>query len=316
MWARQPTLLAGEVAFISLALVALFHAVKNGRQHLLLWVGALVGGCCNDIFFMVLPFVDNFWHAQCLLMLTPRLPVYILAVYIAFIYVPIASSWRLPAPPPARFVAAAFTGGLLYAPFDCTGAKFLWWTWHDTDAAIEERWLGVPIGSTMFTIMHTFCFHFLLHHFALKHKSITPQRFAASLLGIALLGTPCMMLAMSPCQLLQLRFDDTWQPTKLPGRPDALAFLVELGLLSAVAGYAMRRAYQSPAPERARVLSTPSFLLPSRPFDTALLVGSVAYFTTLVAVMALGEPSNVIAEGVHQSIRRCHVDDVDLSNYS
>ena len=130
MLARQPTLLAGEAAFIGLALVALAHALCNGREHLLLWIGAVVGGCCNDVFFMVLPFVDNFWHAQCFLMLTPRLPVYILCVYIAFIYVPIAASWRFPLPPLARFVASAVVAGLLYAPFDCTGAKFLWWTWH------------------------------------------------------------------------------------------------------------------------------------------------------------------------------------------
>ena len=91
---KQPTLLIGEAAFILLACVALIHAFANGRQHVLLWFGALIGGCCNDVFFMVLPFVDNFWHAQCYLMLTPRLPAYILCVYIAFIYVPVAASWR------------------------------------------------------------------------------------------------------------------------------------------------------------------------------------------------------------------------------
>jgi hypothetical protein len=162
MLERQPTLLVGEAAFICLALAALAHALRNGRQHVLLWLGALIGGCCNDVFFMVLPFVDNFWHAQCFLMLTPRLPLYILAVYVAFIYVPVAASWRLTRPPLARFVAGALTAGLLYAPFDLVGAKHLWWTWHDTDAAVQERWLGVPIGSTMFTITHTFTFHLLL----------------------------------------------------------------------------------------------------------------------------------------------------------
>eukprot|EP00325_Prymnesiales_sp_UTEX-LB-985_P027298 CAMPEP_0174738224 /NCGR_PEP_ID=MMETSP1094-20130205/69597_1 /TAXON_ID=156173 /ORGANISM="Chrysochromulina brevifilum, Strain UTEX LB 985" /LENGTH=114 /DNA_ID=CAMNT_0015941591 /DNA_START=1 /DNA_END=342 /DNA_ORIENTATION=+ len=91
---RQPTLMAGEMAFITLAFAALFHAAAHGRQHMLLWLGALLGGTANDVFFMMLPFVDNFWHAQCMLMLTPRLPLYILAVYICFIYVPVASSWR------------------------------------------------------------------------------------------------------------------------------------------------------------------------------------------------------------------------------
>jgi hypothetical protein len=152
---KQPTLPIGEAAFLTLALVAALHAACHGREHVLLYLGALVGGAANDVFFMVLPFVDNFWHAQATLMLTPRLPLYILAVYIAFIYIPVAASWRLPAPPAVRIAASAVTAGLLYAPFDCVGAKFLWWTWHDTDAQIAVRWLGVPIGSTMFTMART-----------------------------------------------------------------------------------------------------------------------------------------------------------------
>ena len=31
--------------------------------------------------------------------------------------------------------------------FPCSGAKFLWWTWHDTDAPIRNKLLGVPIGN-------------------------------------------------------------------------------------------------------------------------------------------------------------------------
>ena len=73
---------------------------------------------------------------------------------------------------------------------------------------MQYRWLGVPIGSTMFTVMHTFCVHGLLYVCALRVKRpLTATRFAASLLAISALSTPCMMLAMTPCQLLQLRID-------------------------------------------------------------------------------------------------------------
>ena len=27
---------------------------------------------------------------------------------------------------------AGLMGEMIYAPYDITGAKFLWWTWHDT----------------------------------------------------------------------------------------------------------------------------------------------------------------------------------------
>jgi hypothetical protein len=32
------------------------------------------------------------------------------------------------------------------------GAKFLWWTWHDTDAPIRERILGAPVGSSSWVL--------------------------------------------------------------------------------------------------------------------------------------------------------------------
>ena len=35
---------------------------------------------------------------------------------------------------------------------------------------MQYRWLGVPIGSTMFTVMHTFCVHGLLYVCALRVK--------------------------------------------------------------------------------------------------------------------------------------------------
>jgi hypothetical protein len=96
MLRERPTMLVGEAAFITLCALSLVHALWHGRQHMLAWLGALLGGTANDIFFMMLPFVDNFWHAQGFIMITPRLPLYILCVYISFIYIPVVFSWRLP----------------------------------------------------------------------------------------------------------------------------------------------------------------------------------------------------------------------------
>ena len=31
----------------------------------------------------------------------------------------------------------------------------MWWTWHDTDAPIAYRILGVPVGSTVWVITFT-----------------------------------------------------------------------------------------------------------------------------------------------------------------
>ena len=49
-------------------------------------------------------------------------------------------------------------GEMIYAPYDLTGIKYLWWTWHDTDAPIAHRLLGVPVGSTVWVITFTASF--------------------------------------------------------------------------------------------------------------------------------------------------------------
>ena len=56
---------------------------------------------------------------------------------------------------------AGLMGEMIYSPYDITGAKFLWWTWHDTDAPVRDRLFGAPIGSSTWVI--TFCcsFHFI-----------------------------------------------------------------------------------------------------------------------------------------------------------
>ena len=57
-------------------------------------------------------------------------------------------------------------GEMIYAPYDLTGVKFLWWTWHDTDAPVRERILGVPVGSTVWVITFTASFQVIFsnHH--------------------------------------------------------------------------------------------------------------------------------------------------------
>jgi hypothetical protein len=169
-WESQPTFVVGEYLFIVLSIVAFIHALRQpGKFHLLVWVTSIVSGCANDVFFMALPFVDNFWHAQATIMITPRLPLYIPLLYNVFMYYSTVSVWRLHWRN-GKSIHGALAEGMLtglvailiYEPFDIIGAKFLWWTWHDTDAAVRERILGVPIGSTMWVITFSCCYSWIL----------------------------------------------------------------------------------------------------------------------------------------------------------
>jgi len=338
MLATQPTMIAGEAAFLLLAAISLLHACAHGRRHLMAYIGALVGGTANDIFFMVLPFVDNFFHAQGTFMLTPRLPLYIPAVYICFIYLPVVASWRLASRSvSARCAASALGGTLFYAPYDLTGAKFLWWSWHDTDAAVAARWLGVPIGSTLWTLIHGYCFHRLLHVFVLRHAApLRASTAAFALLGLSLLCTPCMMLAMAPFQMHQLRLElapalrlvqmpgRPWDETiadarsvvvQMPGRPDppALALAVVTMLLTFASGSRISKDVSTSDAGGADALEREP---PRRGLDMVLLAAALGTLLTLALAMALGEPANVVSLGLHQEYGACAVPDIDLSGYA
>ncbi len=159
-WVRMPTFLVCEYVMLSGACLCAWHARRNGA--LPLWFAAWVCGTANDVFFMFLPFCDNFWQAQATVMLTPRLPLYIVAMYVCLMYFANTAAMRLGfASPLAEACAAGLLGALLYGVYDFNGPRFLWWTWHDSDAAIHERLGGAPVGSTMWILTYTSLFNLL-----------------------------------------------------------------------------------------------------------------------------------------------------------
>jgi len=304
--------------FITCAVVSFVHAVSHGRRHLLVWFTSVITGTANDIFFMVLPFVDNFFHAQCTVMLTPRLPLYIPCAYIAFVYMSTTAVWRLRLNPLAQCAASGLMGGLFYAVYDCIGAKFLWWTWHDTDAAISMRWLGVPIGSTMWTIVHCFCFTGILHIFALRHKTLSISRFLATIVLSAALTTPAMMVTMGPFQLHQLKvvIDLKHQQelpvvhvVRFPGKPDPLSLLLVILVWSGIVMWAVNREGTGRTKYNTWLITRPAF-------DRMMAMMTMIYYAVLVWLMVAGDPTKVWATGVHQEFGKCGVTEYDLSGYS
>ncbi len=287
-----------------LATLTLVHATLTSKFHVTVWLAAICSGTMNDIFFMVLPFVDNFWHAQGTVMLTPRLPLYIPCAYAVFQYMGVTASLFLPTSSiVSSSAAAALCGSVFYAAYDLVGAKYLWWTWHTTDAATLIRWCGVPIGSTMWTMVHIWCFSYILRNCKRNTNSMIP-----SIIISTFLTTPFMMLMMSPFQLHQIEFDiSSFSITQFPGMPDEASISLTLAVL-------ILAVYKAPPPLPPSPSS--SSTAPNIPVSNILLwISVVIYFLTLTAVMALGDPTTVVATGLHQTIGDCDVKDYDLSGY-
>ncbi len=232
-WAVMPSFVVGEYLFIACAAVAWVHAWRQGaerRKHLLVWVGAILAGTANDMIFMALPLVNNFWQAQATIMLTPRLPLYIPCVYVCFMYFPTVSAWRTNAAPLSRAALTGLAAGLFYAPYDIVGAKFLWWTWHGSDPRIASRILGAPVGSTMWVITFTAVFAWLLGRVVDGSPSVPAATFAKGIALVCGLSTLLMIVVMTPLQVLD------------GGMPGVHGLVVLVLLFAGIAWRGLRRA--------------------------------------------------------------------------
>lgn len=284
-WSTMPSFVVGQLMFMVCAAIALVHALRSGRGHVLVWIAALVAGTANDLIFMALPLVDTFWQAQGLVMLTPRLPLYIPCVYVCFMYFPTIAVRRVRLRALAQAALTGLVACLFYAPYDIVGAKFMWWTWHDTDPTLGARILGAPISSSLWVLTFVGAFAWLVDYALRRDPEARGNNFALGLGLVAGLTTLLMMLQMTVLQQLD------------GGTPGRFAFAG--GLL----GYAgvVAWGWRSREPEAPRM------------HDRKLYAASIFYFATLVAIMASFDPASHRSTGVHQTVGECYVEVSDFT---
>ena len=288
-WSVLPSFVLGEYLFMILAVIALVHAKREGRDHLLIWVAALIAGTANDMIFMGLPLVNNFWQAQAQIMITERLPLYIPCVYICFMYYPTVAVRRLGLDPLAQAVGTGLLACLFYAPYDIVGAKFLWWTWHDSDPPIAARLLGAPVSSSLWVLTFVSTFSWLLDRVLARAQEVTAKTFALGLALVAGCTTIVMVVQMTLLQQLD------------GGTPGPRAFATGVGVYALIL---VIRSRKQLAP------------LAARTGDRMLLAAAIAYFATLIGIMASFDPATHRSTGVHQTAGECYVEQTDVTGFT
>lgn len=281
----QPSFVIGEYLFMVCAALALVHAKREGREHVLIWLAALIAGTANDMIFMALPLVDNFWQAQATVMITPRLPLYIPCVYVCFMYYPTVAVRRLKLAPLPLAALTGLVACMFYAPYDIVGAKFSWWTWHDTDAPIATRLLGAPVGSSLWVLTFVGTFGFLLDRGIARDPTLPAKAFARTFALVAGCTTVIMVLQLTVLQQLD------------GGSPGYIAFATGLVIYAGIVVWKWKTAQ----PE------------PPRPGDRLLHGAAVGYFASLVLIMALFDPGTHVNTGVHQTVGECYVEAQDIT---
>lgn len=164
IWENHPTFLLGELAFYLLAFLTLLHALRSGGRYPYLWISTILHGLTVESVSYFVPDIDNFWHAQSMVMLLgKRLPLHIVCFYPVFLYTAAAATARMRLSTLAESCMMGLAVVLLDVPFDIMGIKLLWWSWHDTDPNIYDRHYWVPWTSYYFHATFASSFMFLFH---------------------------------------------------------------------------------------------------------------------------------------------------------
>ena len=156
LWKNMQTYVIFEIFIYFISSILFIHSIK--KNFFLLWFYILVNGIINDNFFMLLSLSNNFWHSPAFIMLTNRMPLYIVFIYHILVYPGFVLIQNSKLDIVSISIISSFIGSFLYALYDYIGVNFIWWTWHTTDLTIKYRWYGVPFSSTCWSIIHIFSF--------------------------------------------------------------------------------------------------------------------------------------------------------------
>ena len=278
IWYNMPSFLIGEMLIIIIAYFNFIHSYKNGIFYIKLWLSSIITGIINDNFFMLLPLSNTFWQAQATIMITERMPLYIPCIYNILLYTSTISSINFKLNKLSKAIISSYIGAIIYAIYDYIGAKYLWWTWHTTDATVLYRWYGVPYGSTCWTLVYIFVFSFLT------------QMYNYFLITI-LFTTPLMMCLMG---LFQLPFNDIGISNHI-----TLIFILVISfiiLMKNINKYSKN-------------------IVKNVQYNNYIYNSIIAYFIIMICIILFYDSSNHLSYGLHQCFSFNNTTSNDMFGY-
>jgi|GEM_PF-1657223 len=290
-----PTFAAIEWTYRIACWSCFLHATKTGG--LPLWFSSWLCGTANDIFFIFMPFCDNFWQAQASVMITPRLPLYIVEMYATIVYLSSTAARQFNLPYLSEATLTGLLAHVLYGVYDINGPPFLWWTWHDGDPSISKRQNNAPLGSSMWILTYI-----SLHQLLLRFCEFPPtydvlRPFQTKLnkapwaLRIAFSGFVCTPMFMSLMGLFQIFSMDT---IGVPGKRTYRLTLMVYVLIT-VQGFI--RAHRSGALQLPKMKTTEAA-------NKKLLVIVAAFYAVNAGIAFFGDSTKHVSTGCHQKYHK------------
>ncbi|CAJ0562613.1 unnamed protein product, partial [Mesorhabditis spiculigera] len=286
--------LLGEIMFVSCCLLTFIHAYRNReRRYLYVWIAITIHAFNVENLCYNIPDMDNFWQAQGVLtFFGARAPLYILfGIYHTFDYCAYVAVQKLHLPWWAEGPAVGLGAVMLDLPYDILGIKNLWWTWHDTDPNIYDRFYWVPWNSFYFHASFACSLVWLLH---LTRRYIVDVEYDWRKIHREFL---CSFLAgVSAFWLGTLQFVPIYHTLhdfyKVHSEITTILFLSTYALIVICA-------------DRRRPVEKPESRAGDRWwFDEVPLAISIEYIFFMVLVVVC-DPVNIVQDGLHQAIGPC-----------
>ncbi|GMR33179.1 hypothetical protein PMAYCL1PPCAC_03374, partial [Pristionchus mayeri] len=293
MWKNHPSFLAGEILFFVLCALTFCHAWRHGGRYLYVWIGIFIHALNVENLCYWIPDMDNFWQAQGILtFFGARAPLYIiLGIYHMFDYTAYVMIQRLRLPWWAEGPAVGLCAVMLDFPYDIMGIKEVWWTWHDTDPNIFDRFYWVPWNSFYFHASFACSFVWILN---LSRKFLVDpvydwKKFPREFLCAFLAGTGAFWLGT-------IQFAVFYHPAhdffKVHSEITSILFLA----FYAVIVWSADRQSGNPGPAREG----------NRWWFDELACAIALEYLFFMTLVVIGQPSQIVAEGLHQPVGPCN----------
>ncbi|RHZ38730.1 hypothetical protein DYB31_007969 [Aphanomyces astaci] len=176
-----------EIVSYFIFLMTCVHASASPRRTQLV-LGGLVA--FHTLYFglgQLDPTLAIMWHGQALIMLFySHVPVYAVLLFASLYYLCVRrilllrlsivfhsnsvclrrayiATLKLHLHLSSSIAAVGLLTLALVFPAELVGSKLLWWTWHDTDETLDDRFLNVPLAALASHAFSASSFYLLLH---------------------------------------------------------------------------------------------------------------------------------------------------------
>lgn len=292
---KHATYLYCEVIFYVIGFLTFYHAMRSGGRYRWLWFAAIAHGLTVESVSYFVPDIDNFWHAQSMVMLLgQRLPLHIIFLYPVFIYTSVVAVSHMNLRWWAEPFAVGLTAVLTDIPFDIMGVKLLWWTWHDDDPNIYDRHYYVPWTSYYFHAAFSSSFAFLFlglrRAFCRSALKFQSSGFCFELSILIVTGLFSMPLGI-------LQFIPVYHPLHDSlGIHSEVCVLLLLSVYSFIVWSADRTPFENARQPRSNLFKINS-----------LVIGVLLHYGFNVYLVLAAKPQEIVSVGYHQPIGQCDV---------